>query len=182
MTLDIKLLETSFEKIKPRAVEFSASFYGKLFEFHPELKPLFKNVDLVAQETKLIASLAIIIENLRNPEQLTLALKSLGAYHHEVGTMREHYPFVGQALLATFAEYLGNDWQRNTEQAWLDAYNLISEIMLEGAKNPQAYLGGELTFYDWLDLYGESSPEVQKMIANTTNFKYRNYKAAHESS
>ena len=50
------------------------------------------------------------------------------------------------------------------------------------AKIDSFYLGGELTFYDWLDLYGESSPEIKKMIANTTNFKYRNYKAAHESS
>ena len=181
MTLDIQLLETSFDKIKHRAVEFSASFYSKLFALHPELKPLFKNMDRAAQEKKLIASLAIIVENLRNPEQLTLALKSLGAYHREVGTMREHYPFVGQALLDTFAEYLKNNWNQKTEQAWLDAYNLISDIMLQGAQNPQAYLGGELTFYDWLDLYGESSPEVRKMIAHTTHFKYRNRKAAGES-
>ena len=181
MTLDIQLLETSFDRIKHRAVEFSASFYSKLFALHPELKPLFRNMDRAAQEKKLVASLAIIVENLRNPEQLTLALKSLGAYHHEVGTMREHYPFVGQALLDTFAQYLGNNWNSKTEQAWLDAYNLISDIMLQGAQNPQAYLGGELTFYDWLDLYGESSPAVHKMIANTTHFKYRDRKAAGES-
>ena len=181
MSLEIQLLETTFNRIKPHAVEFSASFYGKLFAHHPELKPLFQNTDLVAQEKKLIASLAIIVENLRNSEQLTLALKSLGAYHREVGTIREHYPFVGQALLETLAQYLGDDWNRATEQAWLNAYNSISEIMLEGAKNPAAYLGGELTFYDWLDLYGESSPEVKQMIANTTHFKYRNLKAAGET-
>ncbi len=182
MTLDIQLLETSFAKIKGREIKFSASFYQKLFVVHPELNSLFANVELAAQEQKLMASLAIIIENLRNPEQLTLALKSLGAYHHEVGTIPEHYPFVGQALLETFAEYLGDEWTKKTEQAWLDAYNLISEIMLEGAKNPDAYLGGELTFYEWLDLYGESNPTIQREIANTTHFKYRNLKAAHESS
>ncbi|MDJ0594993.1 MAG: globin family protein [Pleurocapsa sp. MO_226.B13] len=176
MTLDIQLLSTSFDKIRDRAVEFSASFYTRLFDYHPELKPLFKNVDLVAQEKKLIASLAIIVENLRNPEQLTLALKSLGAYHHEVGTIEEHYLYVGQALLETFAQYLGSEWNQKTQQAWLDAYNLIAETMLEGAKKPEAYLGGELTFYEWLDLYGESSPTVKKAIANNTHFEYRNYK------
>ena len=141
---------------------------------------MFANVDLAAQEKKLIISLAIIVENLRNPEQLTIALKSLGAYHHEIGTIPEHYPFVGQALLETFAEYLGNEWDKKTEQAWLNAYNFISEIMLEGAQNPDAYLGGELTFYDWLDLYGEASPSLKKDIANTTHYQYRNRKAAHE--
>ena len=178
MSLDIKLLETSFNQIRPRAVEFSASFYQKLFVYHPELKPLFEKTDLVAQEKKLIASLALIVENLHNPEELTLALKSLGAYHHEIGTLPEHYPYVGQALIETFAEYLDRDWNQKVEQAWLDAYNLITEIMLAGAKNPHAYLDGELTFYDWLDLYGESSPKVKEMIANTTHFEYRNQEAS----
>ena len=180
MSLKIKLLETSFAKIKPDAIAFSASFYNRLFFLHPELKILFKGIDRTAQEKKLVTSLAVIIENLYNPEQLTMALKSLGAYHREVGTIPEHYPFIGQALVETFAEYLGNEWNAETQTAWLEAYNLISEIMLEGAKNPDAYLGGELTFYEWLDLYGESSPKVKETIAQTTNFKYRNYKAAGE--
>ena len=173
MTLNISLLENSFNRVKHDAVKFSASFYSKLFHYHPELKPLFAKADLATQEKKLVVSLAVIVENLRNPQELSMALKSLGAYHQQVGTIREHYPFVGQALVETFAEYLGGRWDTNTNKAWLDAYNLIAEIMLEGAKNPEAYLGGELTFYEWLDLYGESSPEIRKAIASTTYFKYR---------
>ena len=181
MTLNIKLLETSFEKIKPNTIEFSASFYQKLLTYHPELKLLFANTDLVAQEKKLIASLALIVENLHNPEELTNALKSLGAYHHEIGALPEHYPYIGQALIETFAEYLDRDWNLDIERAWTDAYNLISEIMLAGAKNPGDYLEGELTFYDWLDLYGESSPTVKEMIVNTTHFEYRNSQVIHKS-
>ena len=177
MTLDINLLETSFDRVKHDAANFSASFYHKLFTYHPELKPLFAKADLIAQEKKLIASLEIIVENLRNPEELSMALKSLGAYHQQVGTMKEHYPYVGKALLETFAEYLGNSWNRDIYKAWLDAYSLITEIMLEGAKNPDAYLGGELTFYEWLDLYGESSPKVRQEIAGMTRFKYRDREA-----
>ena len=175
--INAKLLESSFDQISDRTAKFSASFYQKLFTYHPELKPLFANADLAAQEKKLIASLAMIVENLRNPEQLTMALKSLGAYHVEVGTIKEHYPMVGQALIETFAEYLGSEWNLATEDSWLSAYNLITNIMLEGAQNPDKYLGGELTFYEWLDLYGESNPEIQQTIANTTHFQYRNYKA-----
>ena len=177
MSLNINILETSFDRVKNNAVEFSASFYNKLFSYHPEIKPLFDKADAATQEKKLIASLAIIVENLRNKDELTMALKSLGAYHKEVGTIEKHYPFVGQALVETFAEYLGEKWDSNTQKAWLEAYSLITKIMLEGAKHPAAYLGGELTFYEWLDLYGESSPDIQRMIADTTHFKYRNYKA-----
>ena len=173
MSLNINLLENSFDRVKSQATNFSATFYNKLFDYHPELKPLFAKADRAAQQKKLIVSLEIIIENLRNPEELSMALKSLGAYHHQVGTITEHYPYVGQALVETFAEYLGKKWDRHTHKAWLEAYSSIAETMLEGAKNPEAYLGGELTFYEWLDLYGESSPEVRKAIASTTNFKYR---------
>jgi len=175
--INAKLLENSFDRVRDRTAEFSASFYQKLFTYHPELRPLFVNADLAAQEKKLIASLAIIVENLRNPEQLTMALRSLGAYHVEVGTIQEHYPMVGQALIETLAEYLGSEWNLATQDSWLDAYNLISNLMLEGAQNPSAYLGGELTFYEWLDLYGESSPRVKEAIASSTHFQYRNYKA-----
>lgn len=175
--LNIQLLEASFAKIKPNLDAFSATFYNNLFAFYPELKPLFAKADLASQEKKLITSLAIIIENLRNPQELTLALKSLGAYHHEVGTIAEHYPLVGQALIETFAGYLGSEWNPQTERAWLDAYNFIAGVMLQGAKNPSDYLGGELTFYEWLDLYGESSPNIKKAIADTTHFKYRNQTA-----
>lgn len=178
MTLDIKLLENSFNRVKQDAVNFSASFHNKLFAYHPELKPLFAKTDIATQEKKLIFSLAIIVENLRNPEELNMALKSLGAYHQQIGTMKEHYPYVGQALVETFAEYLGAKWDRRTHKAWVDAYSLITEIMLEGAKDPEAYLGGELTFYEWLDLYGESSPEIRKELANITHFKYRNQEAS----
>ncbi|MEM8673827.1 MAG: globin family protein [Cyanobacteria bacterium P01_G01_bin.67] len=181
MSLNIQLLETSFDQIKPHILDFSATFHHNLFTIYPELKPFFEKVDLAAQEKKLIASLAIIVENLRNPEELSLALKSLGAYHHELGTLQQHYPFVGHALIKTFATYLGSEWTLETETAWLDAYNFISETMLEGSKNPDQYLGGELTFYEWLDLYGESSSTVKEMIADTTHFKYRNSQAAHES-
>lgn len=181
MKLDIQLLENSFEKVKPYSTEFSRSFYEKLFELYPELKVLFKDTNINDQEKKLFISLAIIVENLRSPDLLTLALKSLGAYHHEVGTIDEHYPFVRKALLETFAEYLGSDWNQMTEKAWLNAYDVIAEMMLEGAKNPENYLEGELNFYDWLELYGESSPGIKEIIGKDAYSRYRNKKASRES-
>ncbi len=173
MALNSQILEKSFEAIKPQMQQFSASFYENLFRNNPELEPMFKNVSIEAQEKKLVASLGLIVENLRNLEELTLALKSLGAHHVTVGTVAEHYPLVGKALLETFATYLGSQWTQELEQNWLDAYTLICKIMLQGAENPDTYLGGELTFYEWLDLYGESSQSLRETIANVTHFRYR---------
>ncbi|MEO1094155.1 MAG: globin family protein [Cyanobacteria bacterium J06638_28] len=172
MSDKLRLLEDSFAKIKPNAMAFSECFHRHLFANHPEVKPMFDEVSLELQEKKLVASLALIVENLHNPEALAHALQALGAYHVTKGTLPEQYPHIGQALLQAFEEYLGQDWTDEVAQAWMGAYKTISDIMLSGAEQPEEYLNGELTFYEWLDLYGESSPTLRQLVEATTHFKY----------
>ncbi len=131
--LRIELVETSFEKIKPRAGEFASSFYQNLFETYPETKRLFSKTDMVKQEKKLLNTLVLLVESLRKPEALVPVLKDLGARHKGYGTLTEYYPLVGEILLKTFAEYLQEDWTPEVAQAWVDTYTTISQLMLEGA-------------------------------------------------
>lgn len=172
MSLNIKLLESSMELIKPQAIEFANKFYDNLFRDYPEVEPLFAKNDREAMQKKLLVSLVLIVENIRNMETLQSALKSLGARHYEVGTLEKHYPMVGDALLKTFKSFLGEKWTAEMEESWLAAYNEISNMMLTGTEKPEAYLGGELTFYDWLDLYGEYDPDLMKIISSLTDFQY----------
>ena len=67
------------------------------------------------------------------PDVLSDALKGLGARHVKYGALPEHYPLVGNALLTTFEQYLGEDWTPEVTQAWVDAYGAITKLMLEGA-------------------------------------------------
>ncbi|MEA5469155.1 globin family protein, partial [Spirulina sp. 06S082] len=131
--LAVELLETSFEKIKPQADEFVSSFYENLFTANPEAKPLFGSTDMASQKKKLLGSLVLVVENLRNPDKLTEALKGLGARHVKYGALPVHYPLVGNALLTTFEQYLGADWTGEVKQAWVEAYGAITELMLSGA-------------------------------------------------
>lgn len=132
-SLQVELLEQSFEKVKPHAGEFAEAFYGNLFADYPAAQPLFANTDVKAQSKKLLASLVFVVENLRSPGALTDALKGLGARHVKYGALPEHYPLVGNTLLKTFGQYLGADWTPETQQAWVDAYGVITEVMLDGA-------------------------------------------------
>ena len=131
----LSLLESSFAKIQPKAIAFSHSFYQHLFEIHPELEAMFAEVSPELQEKKLVASLALIVENLHNPQALSQALQGLGAHHLTKGTEAAHYPLVGQALLQALQEHLGDDWTPEVAQAWLEAYKLISDMMLEGTRH-----------------------------------------------
>ena len=145
MSLDVEVLEQSFDRVKPQAPAFAASFYENLFSTYPESQPLFANTEMAAQQKKLMDSLVLVINNLRQPDTLVNALKGLGARHVQYGALPEHYPMVGQALLKTFESYLGSGWTPETQQAWTGAYGVITELMLDGADYPPEVLKLELS-------------------------------------
>lgn len=136
--LQVELLESSFESVKPQANEFVNSFYDNLFTDNPEAKPLFEHTDMASQKKMLLNSLVMVVENLRQPDVLDKALRGLGARHVKYGALPEHYPLVGGALLKTFEQYLGEKWTPKVKDAWVGAYGAISEIMLDGADYSQA--------------------------------------------
>lgn len=138
MTLQVEILERSFEQVKPQANEFVSSFYNHLFTDYPEAQPLFEGTDMEKQGGKLLQSLVLVIENLRKPDALSNALKGLGARHVKYGALPEHYPLVGATLLKTFEQYLGDAWTEEVQTAWVDAYGAITTIMLDGADYSEA--------------------------------------------
>lgn len=133
MSLNVELLEQSFERIKPCANEFVASFYENLFAAYPQVKPLFVDTDMEKQQKKLLNALVLVVENLRNPGALESVLSALGARHVGYGSLPQQYPAVGQTLLLTFEQYLRDDWTLELQQAWTDAYEAITTQMLQGA-------------------------------------------------
>ncbi|MEG4508528.1 pentapeptide repeat-containing protein [Microcoleus sp. F6_B4] len=133
MSLNVELLEQSFEKIKPRADEFAAIFYEKLFTTHPDLKPLFAKTDMEKQQKKLISALVLVVENLRSPEALGPVLNALGGRHIGYGVIPKYYGPVGDALLSAFEQSLQQDWTPEVKLAWTDAYRAITALMLKGA-------------------------------------------------
>ena len=139
MSLNVEVLEQSFQEIKPRASEFVISFYDNLFITHPELKPLFANTNMAKQQKMLLNSLVLVVENLRKPELLGQTLKALGARHVGYGASSQDYGAIGEALLATFEEYLQQDWTPEVKQAWLGAFEVISDQMLQGAGEVPAH-------------------------------------------
>ncbi|OKH26707.1 hypothetical protein NIES593_01265 [Hydrococcus rivularis NIES-593] len=143
MPLNTDVLEKSFNLVEPHANEFAASFYETLFTDCPEAKPLFANTDMEKQQQKLIMSLVYVVTNLRYPQELTKVLREMGEKHATYGAKAEHYPIVGAALLKTLEAYLGADWTPEVKQAWTDAYEEISYLMLEGAKRHETTLASE---------------------------------------
>ena len=45
MTLEVEILETSFDALAPRADELVDIFYRRLFEAAPEVEPMFEGAE-----------------------------------------------------------------------------------------------------------------------------------------
>lgn len=140
MSLNVELLEQSFDLVKGRGEEFTAQFYTTLFSDYPTVKPLFDNTHMDEQGKKLFASLVFVVDALRNPAVLEGALQGLGTRHVKYGVLPEHYPMVGSSLLKTFEVVLGTDLTPDVKQAWVDAYGGVTQLMLEGADYPPEVL------------------------------------------
>ena len=138
MTVQIELLETSFQAITPRGEAFVTAFYERLFTRFPETRAFFAATDMFEQRKKLQQSLALIVQHMQHPEVLGDMLRELGQRHVTYGVRPEHYAIVGAILLETFADFLGEHWTAALHDAWAQAYEAVSAIMLEGAKVPAA--------------------------------------------
>ena len=60
-SFNIELIEKNFEQIAPRLDEITMYFYADLFDSHPELRPFFGKVALVAQRQKMILAFQLIL-------------------------------------------------------------------------------------------------------------------------
>jgi methyl-accepting chemotaxis protein len=133
MPLDLDALETSFDLVAPRADTLMDVFYARLFAAAPAVKPLFAGTDLARQKSMLLSTLVLLRKSLRNLDGIVPALRSLGARHVAYGARPEHYPVVGQVLIAAMAEVAGDAWRPDYERAWAAAFDVVAGAMIDGA-------------------------------------------------
>ena len=126
--MDAALLRSSFDLI-PDKHQFVEAFYTTLFEKYPEVLPLFANTDISKQAQMLADVLDAVVEGVGNGEDLAPTLQELGTRHKTYGVLPEHYPKVGDALIATFQQRLGPQWTPAFQAAWLQAFTSIAQAM-----------------------------------------------------
>jgi hemoglobin-like flavoprotein len=127
------LIRKTFQNVERAPVVAALSFYRRLFELAPRLRPLFKN-DIEQQATKLMDMLTLSLSLLEKPERLTAELEDLGARHVGYGVQEAHYAIVGQALLDMLADVLGAELTSEARAAWTEHYEFMAAAMLRWAR------------------------------------------------
>ena len=135
MSFSVKIIRESFNKTRPISEQVTAKFYDTLFDNHPEARGLFESIDLVKQRQLLYNSLDFIVTNLENPDRLSEYLQNLGERHVSYGTEEDHFPWVGEALLGTFAHFFGEEWTDELAENWTAAFSTIADYMKLGMRS-----------------------------------------------
>jgi len=131
----IKLVKDSFQKLIPIADTAADLFYDRLFTIAPQLRGMFPE-DLREQKKKLIGMLATAVANLHRFEDIRPEIEDLGRRHIGYGVADEHYQPVGEALLWTLEQGLGEDFTPQVKTAWTETYLIVSGVM-RGASQKQ---------------------------------------------
>ncbi len=125
-------IRKSFALVERQSGVAALTFYQRMFELDPGLRPLFKH-DIEAQAGKLMEMLATCLSLLERDGQLAAVLEDLGARHLDYGVKEEHYATVGRALMGMLEKVLGSDFTPETREAWESLYREIAGAMLRGA-------------------------------------------------
>jgi hemoglobin-like flavoprotein len=134
MTLPVELLEKSFDLVAPKGEMLTDLIYRRLFEYAPEVRPLFAGSDMARQRRTMLATLGVLRGSLRKLDILAPALAAMGARHATYGVRPEYYEPVGQAVLDALAETGGEQWHPEYTAAWAAAFTLIRDVMLSGTE------------------------------------------------
>lgn len=134
MSLNADLLRSSLNEAAEREAMVTSRFYPLLFKRYPQVEPLFSKNDPERQQQMLQESLLAVLENLEDGEWLSETLGNLGAGHVDYEVTEEMYGWVGECLIDTLAEILEDQWTPEHQQAWSDALNAVSGLMIAGAR------------------------------------------------
>jgi len=121
------LVEKTFREVAMNSEAVAASFYARLFEIAPSLKPLFKT-EMKEQGRKFMQMIAVAVSSLGQLGTFSPALESLGARHVGYGVKKEDYQTVGSALLWTLEQTLGGEFTPDVKGAWAAVYTALAEM------------------------------------------------------
>lgn len=141
-----QIVSATVPALREHGETITRTFYGDMFEAHPELYNLFNpaNQRDGGQARSLAASVLAYAEHIEHPEHLGRMIERISGKHASLEVRAEHYPIVGTYLLGAITRVLGPAATPEILDAWSAAYGQLAGIMIgrekelydEGAARP----------------------------------------------
>src|SRR5262245_172949 len=137
-SINVALVQRSWEQVLPIADEAAQLFYSRLFQLDPSLRPMFAHTDMKEQRKKLMQMITVAVRGLERLNELVPAVQALGQRHVRYGVTDAHYDTVGAALLWTLEQGLGEAFTPETREAWNATDQTLAGVMKGAAKEMAA--------------------------------------------
>lgn len=125
------LVKATAPILATHGVALIGHFYQRLFTHHPMLKEVFNQGHQQSgnQQQALATAVLAYAQNIDDPSVLLPAVQRIAHKHVSLGIRAEHYAIVGQQLLASISEVLGDAATPELLSAWGAAYGQLAELM-----------------------------------------------------
>jgi hemoglobin-like flavoprotein len=124
----LALIRDSFDRVAPMHEMAARSFYDRLLAIAPEVRPLLRH-EIGGQGRMFMATLAMLVRGVRDVPALLFVAAIMAERYVTFGASPERLPLLGEALLETLANALGDDFTAETRAAWSDAYAALSDAI-----------------------------------------------------
>ncbi|NNM58660.1 MAG: hypothetical protein HKM04_02480 [Legionellales bacterium] len=132
----IDIIKSTAPILKIHGETLTRHFYNRMFLHNPEVIPFFNpsHLESGVQQKALASAICAYAANIDNLTALAGALELIAQKHASLKIKPEHYPIVGEHLIASIREVLGEAASDNVLSAWTDAYNFLAAILIKREK------------------------------------------------
>ncbi|WP_353112587.1 NO-inducible flavohemoprotein [Salinisphaera dokdonensis] len=152
-------------------------FYARMFRVNPEVQAYFNPAHQRSggQQRALAGAILAYAQHIDDPAVLSDAVELIAQKHASLSIKPEHYPIVGDNLLASIREVLGEAATDEVINAWAAAYRVLADIFI--TREAQIYRDQQ-TQYGWqgfkpflVDRREQSSDNITSLYLKPTDGK-----------
>ncbi|MFV5685119.1 NO-inducible flavohemoprotein [Flavobacterium sp. GB2R13] len=127
-----ELIKATLPILRTNGNDLITYFYQRMLSNNPELKNIFNMANQASgkQQNALSGAVLAYAENIENPAFLINTLKLIGNKHVSLNIQPEQYDIVGNHLIGSIKEVLGDLATTELIDAWTCAYNELAQIMI----------------------------------------------------
>ncbi|MHA3773251.1 NO-inducible flavohemoprotein [Verrucomicrobiota bacterium sgz303538] len=128
----ISIVKATAPILQEHGEALTRHFYKRMFQHNPEVGPFFNPANQVSgsQQKALAAAICAFAANVDNLEVLGGAVELIAQKHASLQIQPQHYPIVGENLLASIREVLGEGATDAVINAWAEAYGFLANILI----------------------------------------------------
>lgn len=134
------IIKASIPFLQENGVDLTSNFYNYMLENHPEVRPFFNKAhQITKKQPKILAfSLVAYASNIDDLTPILGFVRQVVEKHVGLQVKPEHHLIVGNCLLHTLKEMLGDDASPEFMEAWKVAYFDLANIFIQLEKDRYA--------------------------------------------